>query len=905
MGFSAPATWAMNHPERQWEVLETPHFSVHYYKETKNIAQRIAVAAEEVLPKIAKDLNVIVKQPIPVVVTQDMLFNGQAEPLKDRIYLDPVLAMSSVIGTKRFIAHELTHVITFRALSSEDPLSKFTNLAGVPSWFLEGIAQYEGEYWTTSEDRMLRLCALEGKILTDNQRNNFQLMGLYGGAAGYNEGYALTKYLLETYGNDKLPKLFATMKKDPTLSFALAVEKTFGKKLSALQTDWQRSVTAKYKKEASTIPAMPEQSVSLVASEHGSVNIAPKLSPDGKTLAWLSSKDQDGYLYLRGHALGLLTLYTSDAQGKNRQKIAFGAGRILSYCWAPDSKAVIVSMLASDNNGNPEAKLFHYTPSTREIRPLTQEGFAISPTWRPNTQEVTYLEQEDGKASLWSMDIKTKKKTQIPVKLGEGQLDDLTWSPDGSKLAATYFLPGDGQKLVLIDSKGTLTPLTGGDTTYNDENPAWSNDGKSIWFSSNRDGLGNLYRIQLANKVVTKSTHCYNGIDHPLPVGDKLVAVAYRAQGSELISFPPQKEALTQMPKALESPAPPKEQAEPGFSINRRAYTPTLTTDIVVPQITSDERGQQIGVAALYSDILNKHQLGLDVRFGLFSQRFSYQASYINHMGKDSWGINLYDRPQINLTERIDPQHFYDNLYVGREQGASLGYSKDLGSGRRIGLGANAAYLSALTTPEADLPVRQGRHNTLTVGFSENRIQGGRDADIQPKGGHFLNASYILSDRHIGSDFNYSQWVLSGGKYFPIGSTALGFQFLGGIQKGDNTPFFLGGAQGSGNLVPLRGFLAGSFAGDRLAFTGLDYTVPISTNLDVQLGAFYLNKLYASAFVEGGGAWSAQDAFRPHSSAGLELRLKTAFMGGQVVNFKLGVAHQLTDDRITSVYLLF
>ncbi|MGE5707381.1 MAG: peptidase MA family metallohydrolase, partial [Bacteroidota bacterium] len=296
--------------ERRWEVMETPHFSVHYYPETKESAQSVATAAEEVLPKLLKDFGIELQNRVPIILSREVMFNGNAEPIKDRITLDPLLAKSSVIGTKRFIAHELTHVITFQALASNvlfSKLTKLSSLSNLPTWFLEGLAQYEAEAWSPNNDRMLRLGTLEGKLLTEGQRNHFAMLGLYGGAAGYNEGYSLTKYLFDTYGHDKLNQLFTALRTDATLTFPMALEKVTGKKLGVIQQEWQKSIKQRYETLAKNTPALPEGAISLVPSKDGTANVAPRLSPDGKQLAYLTSDGQESFLYLRGHIMGLLS----------------------------------------------------------------------------------------------------------------------------------------------------------------------------------------------------------------------------------------------------------------------------------------------------------------------------------------------------------------------------------------------------------------------------------------------------------------------------------------------------------------------------------------------------------------------------------------------------------------------
>ena len=102
--------------------------------------------------------------------------------------------------------------------------------------------------------------------------------------------------------------------------------------------------------------------------------------------------------------------------------------------------------------------------------------------------------------------------------------------------------------------------------------------------------------------------------------------------------------------------------------------------------MTSDEKGQQVGVAGMYSDILDKHQLAFDVRYGIMSSRFSYMLQYMNRMAASSWMISLYDQPQVGLSPDIgrNGAPLIESLYFQRQRGAMLGIQTPLGGGRSL-----------------------------------------------------------------------------------------------------------------------------------------------------------------------------------------------------------------------------
>lgn len=958
------------HASEAWEVLESPHFSVHYYPGEEVTARRVAAYAEEALPRLEHDFGIGDGPKIPVIIDQASFFNGEAEPIKDRIHIDPLLAASSVIGTKRFISHELTHVITFRALSQGSEISKLTNLAGLPSWFLEGLAQYEGEYWYSDNDRMLRLATLDHKLMTDSERDHFQLFGVYGGAAGYNEGYSLTAYIFDTYGRDKLAKLFTVLRSGKAGSLSLALKQTVGKTLPELQAEWKAKIIAHYEQETRGQAADPSGATAVVESQDGAVNVAPALSPDGHHLAYLTSLHQAGFMYLRGQVLGLLTLVVANPDGSDARRIPSEANRIASFSWSPDGKSLVLSAIALGPDGKPSFQLFHYDLASGAATPLPAvEGAAEWPAWQPAASgreaQIAFVEIVDGKSRLMLYDPSQGKSQAVPARLQDLELADLAWSPDGKQLAARAYLPGNGGKIVLIDPlSGAITPLTRGSDRTADMSPTWTPDGKALVFASDRDGSDNLYRLTLDGQL-SQLTHAYAGLDRPWVEPDgSVLFMSHDAEGSDLMRFKPG----TGAPLAYSRPAPssldrtlvlmpdppealPSAQAKlaKGKVAARLAedratgnapdplarntlasqnpaawpshpYHSVMTNDVFMPEITQDEAGEAVGGMTMYSDILDKQQLSLDAKFGLMSQRFSYMASYVNHMWDLPWAITVFDVPNVGIAEHVDPTDLYGSLYWERQRGVSLGTQIPLVAGQSLQANLSISYLSTLgdnlgwslfgaPLPQPDLAdVRTGQLDTVSLGWQDVHIAPSEDEDANPAGGYAAMVGYQLSDHAIGSAFDYSQLGVVFDRYFPIIPSLgqnLALTLHGESAVGDQVPLFLGGVMGGGPFVPLRGYNAATFTGSKLVVGSLDYTAPLDSNIDLQLGPIYLNRLYLDTFASTGDAWNPGDNFQFHSSLGAEIKLRTSFMGQQIVDFRFGVAHPIGPGQGLDWYVAF
>jgi Tol biopolymer transport system component len=963
--FAAPAL-ADNHPERGWLVKESAHFSLHYYAGIEQTSDRLLRAAEEAYPKLQADFGVAsMGAKIPIIINQDAFFNGEAEPIKDRITLDPLLASTSVIGTQRFVAHELAHVMTFASVDTGNKMGMLQNVGGLPTWFLEGIAQFEAEYWYPSNDRMLRLHTLEGSLLTETERENFRMLGVHAGAAGYNEGYALCRYIFDTYGHDKVKVLMANLK-DGKHTFEQAIEITFGQNLPAITAAWHQALKDGYKQQIAGLQDVVPGATKLIPTYKGEVNVQPRLSPDGKKLAYLTSRYQDSFLYLRGNVMGMLSLYVADADGRNPQMIPVGKGTVANYAWSPDGSKLLYTRVVGDAQGNPCWDLFTYDMKAKKVERLTTNENTNTMAWRPGTNQVLFVALKDGKATIKTVDVASKKTKVVLVAEGETQFIQPAWSPDGLRVAFASHQPGEASHLVTLEpDTGRLAQITPGAPRQSDKEPTWTPDGKHLVFTSDRTGMTNLYQVDLDGKGLRKLTNTYRGAEMASvsPDGKSLFYTSYRAKGAEIFRVP----LGSGTPVDVAAPAPAAKPPKPmGLSLNQilggptggpsadvhaanpaaaaltqpslldapgaagkggaldkavadsltgdiKPYKPTMTNDLLMPQMTSDEKGQQLGVAGQYSDILDKHELGFDVRYGIMSSRFSYLFQYTNRMFNTSWQLSLYDQPQIALSPDVGSlsTNVVDSLYFQRQRGVALGTITPLGSGRSLFAGANMSDLSTLSDPKTGNfgQLRQGQLNTLRLGLREQNVRSTVDMDINPSDGYVLNADWQMSDHNFGSNYDFSQFLLQGERYFQIIPDLrhnLTWRWNLGLINGDAPqPFLLGGANASNPIFALRGYAVGAMNGNRLASTGLEYTLPVFEHIDKMFGPLYLDRLYVSAFTDVGSAWNNGNANNPFASAGAEIRLKTSIMGRQVLTLRFGLAQKLGTSEAPGFYLTF
>ena len=158
---------------------------------------------------------------------------------------------------------------------------------------------------------------------------------------------------------------------------------------------------------------------------------------------------------------------------------------------------------------NPKARYRNgrFMPDGKSLLGLSDESGEVE-FWRvpanglgPSTQVTTDgavlrwdgLPSPDGKSvahydkdqQLWVLDFATKKQTKL-ASAGNGDFDDLAWSPDSRFLAYTAPDANTLTRIFLWEAAtGRIEPVTS--DRYDSVSPAWSRDSKWIYFLSDRN----------------------------------------------------------------------------------------------------------------------------------------------------------------------------------------------------------------------------------------------------------------------------------------------------------------------------------------------------------------------------------------------------------------------------------
>jgi eukaryotic-like serine/threonine-protein kinase len=218
----------------------------------------------------------------------------------------------------------------------------------------------------------------------------------------------------------------------------------------------------------------------------------PAWSPDEKNIAY--SREVNGFK----------NIFMKPLEGEPRQ-LTTGSADDIQPTWSPDGRSVLFVRSNQPRGKLEPGDIFgQYTGGDIWRKDLTsskQERFvesAFNPSFSPDGRSIAVDASWAGPRRIWIVDADGHNPQQVTTEKTEA-VDHLepSWSPDGKNIVfqnveRTRF----GVKIVNVASH-QITALTDG--RYHDLNPVWSRSGRYIYFSSDRGGGLNIWRIPISH----------------------------------------------------------------------------------------------------------------------------------------------------------------------------------------------------------------------------------------------------------------------------------------------------------------------------------------------------------------------------------------------------------------------
>ena len=502
-----------------FDILPTNYFDLYFYEEAETAAQDAARMADRWYQRhstiFAHELTA--RRPL-IFYANDADFQqtnvigssigqgvgGVTEGLKQRV----VMPFTGLYGeTDHVLGHELVHSYQYDlALSTPSGI----RLQLLPLWLIEGMAEYLS---LGSEDPHTAMWLRDAVARDDLPTIRDLNTGRY---FPYRFGQAYMAYVGGTYGDGAVTDLYRVAGQ---AGVDEGIQIVTGMTSDSLSQDWIRTVTASYGPLIENRTPAAEAGRRVLAKEKGtgSVNISPALSPDGRYVAFLSSK-----------SLFSINLYVADTetgeivnrlQSSNRDT-HFDAIRFINSAgtWSPDGRRFAFIAFAKGDN---ELAIWNVQSGRIERRLAVQGvGALAQPAWSPDGETIALSGMAGGISDLYLIDVETGRVRQLT----DDRYGDLqpTWSPDGRTLAFVSDRGPDGSdfstlhfgkpRLALYDlDTDSIEPLRPFERGLQ-HNPQFSPDGRGLYFISDHDGFKDVHHLDLATGRATPITTLQTGV---------------------------------------------------------------------------------------------------------------------------------------------------------------------------------------------------------------------------------------------------------------------------------------------------------------------------------------------------------------------------------------------------------
>ncbi len=954
-----------NHPELSWQVAETEHFKIAYPEHLEGVEDHAAAIAEESYKVLSANLGVTFDSKIRIYLSdEDENVNGFAVPIgagHTNIWINvndvAVTWTGSEKWLRKVIPHELAHIFHYKAIRSNVHPFNFAFSNPIPSFWTEGLAQYQTETWDAFRgEQTLRTAVLDDQLSFNDGRS------INNGRLRYAVGNSQLRFFAEQYGDSTLANL---LRHRETALFGLVKYHHFPSAFAQVTDEpyrtfyerWRRHVNIRYNTLAGTMENGDSLGTDALTIP-GQYVYGISYSADGTQRAMVS-------LLSLHRPIRQLVITQSDGTSK-----VLTEGSIRgAVSWSPDAKSILFARNARDANGSLINDLHLVSTDGSGSRQLTNGRRAAEPAFSPDGKSIAFVGASGETGNVFLLNPESLAERQLTNFSGDVQLGAIDWHPTQDVIALSVF-SADGQRTIHIVNAetGTTSPITGG--LFDDRGPVWSPDGSALAYTSLRDGVPNIFICQIdlsgntpacaTNRRVTNlvtgaiamdwlepdSTDTVSDSTDETVANSGIVASsqnAVSATGAIVAQVTTSKTrdevylvaadrqpymAEVDLPSAFESwtthrppmTVPTPIRPDPTLVQSRKRYRAlanlTHVASIVSPYISTSRYG--IGGITIWSEPLAKHMgyfgIGVDARAPLNESGVLF--GYINNTLRPSIETEvqfLPDSPRpygrellLERLAKVSVQPIWQLNTTQPYHGKSVGVKLEF-------LHVEPRNADDLTGIEEGLPYPEsGEQVSVQLSYSHRFQRPWVDNLVHPLDGSGVRARVTGAAQGFGNDQKYVRIDLSAYRVLP--SIAMHRILLHGrvqLQRGESlAQDFIGLSRydvfqisaptvinfQSSNSERVRGF-RDFVLGNAVFFGTIEYRIPLTRSLDTQLlGLIGFGSTSVSLFADGALVSNSTDLNNTTRKLGVGIELKNAITLGGIVTFMhaVGIAQQST-----------
>ncbi|WP_407440806.1 hypothetical protein [Fibrobacter sp.] len=448
-----------------------------------------------------------------------------------------------------------------------------------PLWFAEGTAQFESsrmgfDAWDTHRDMLLRVAVLNDSLLPLEYMHDFSDNSLFAELGPYTQGFSLVRYIAKHYGEDAVPKIWTELSRPYRATLDGALKKVLGISEKELYEAWKKELQDTYGAQKDSLGTLVEgikitedafwQDFPVVAGKNlygisnfggpwfdGSVFKIPLDEAEGDS----TESDTDSTKnVVDGVEIGDVTIDEPDTDslidisefaqsGFKAKKPWFDKGIDVYEDSIHGPILAYVSYQNRDKDGHAHFDIAVSDTNKKEFS-ITYLADAVYPAFDKQGTSVIFARREPFSTRF----VLSKVPINI-AEFGEATSEDPIdlfvpdknlkyyniyspkFSPDGKRIAFSYF-DDKIRGIAIIDSDGSNFKIVSNEN-FDERDVEWL-DNEKIVFSSNRNGIFNLFEKNLATGAERPLTNVIGGAFTPTLTGDTIFFTQYDKDGFSL-----------------------------------------------------------------------------------------------------------------------------------------------------------------------------------------------------------------------------------------------------------------------------------------------------------------------------------------------------------------------------------
>src|SRR5690606_5475304 len=429
---------------------------------------------------------------------------GFTESMLDRVVL-PLTGVNA--DNEHVIGHELVHVFQFD-IAAKSRGGQGAGLSGLPLWMIEGLAEYLSQGRVDPATAGWMRDAVRHEALPVPGR----LIQLQ--PSPYQYGQALWAYIAGRWDDETVRRLFVEATQSGA---AAAMRAVLGLEPNAFLNEAHAAF------EAAAAPVLAERRRASDIAEPllhrettgAAVNIAPSLAPDGRRIAFLSTRALDLELYLADGETGEVIERPVRAEADPHfESLSFIDS---SVSWSPAGRQLAFAGSARGRRATALCDLSR----RRVVRRIDVPGIGgmRHPAFCPDGRSIVSSAISGAASDLYRLDLESgdiARLTDDPYTAIQPAV-----SPDGRRIAfVTDRGPDtDIDRLAFGDLRIALLDVATGEIELlplfergKHIDPHFSPDGESLYFIAEPDGVPDVFRYDFADGRIFRLTSLDTGV---------------------------------------------------------------------------------------------------------------------------------------------------------------------------------------------------------------------------------------------------------------------------------------------------------------------------------------------------------------------------------------------------------